>query len=444
MANKFSLGILDAFTDPYWVEDTYPDGVGDWRTGQYYVDFVRQLEEAKVDFLFFLDIQAVVRGADGSMDAALKVGSPMLDPMYLMPLLARATKHIGLISTASTTFYPPFMLARAFSTLDSISGGRIGWNIVTSYEEGEALNYGLTEVPEHDERYERADEFVELTRKLWESWEPEAVIRDVETHTYTDGSKVHSVDHVGRYFRSRGPLPTGRSPQGVPFLAQAGASPRGRDFASKHGELTFVNSAGVPIDDLRAIREDLRARARKQGRNPDELNVTYSVLQRFLPDDFDQNEPLAVSEREYEGALHMMSQSLNTDLSQFAADKPFPVDTPPTGLLSMFEDFVAASKRGLTLREAVIETFVGVDPNQPAKDAPGFHGTPEQVADKIIEFMDQVGGDGVMLTGRTGSGPEFQEQFVERFMPRLREAGVVRSDYVEGATLRESMRALRG
>ncbi|HWI21627.1 MAG TPA: NtaA/DmoA family FMN-dependent monooxygenase [Baekduia sp.] len=444
MPNKFSLGVLQTFGDPYWFEDTYPENVGDWRTGQHFVDLARQLEQAKLDFSFFLDIQSVVRSADGSMDAALKVASPLSDPMYLMPLLAQATEHIGLISTASTTFYPPFMLARAFSTLDSVSGGRIGWNIVTSYEEGEALNYGLTEVPEHDERYDRADEFVELTRKLWESWEPEAVVRDLETRTYTDGSKVHSVDHVGKYFRSRGPLPTGRSPQGVPFLAQAGASPRGRDFAAKHAELTFVNSAGISIDDLRATREDLRERASKHGRNPDDLNVTYSVLLKFLPDDFDQSKPLPVPEQEFDFAMLAMSQTLNTDLSQFPLDEPFPVDTPPTGLLSMFEDFVAASRRGLTLRDAVIQTFVGADPQQPAKDAPGFHGTPEQVADKIIEFMDQIGGDGVMLTGDIGYGAEFQERFAERFMPRLREAGVVRSHYLEGATLRESMRALRG
>lgn len=443
MSKKFSVGILNAFRDPYWDEGSYPVGEPDWSTGHHFLEYARQLEAAKVDYLFFLDTQAVVRRKDGSMDSSLKVRPPTPDPMCLLPVLAHGTEHIGLISTASTTFYPPFLLARALSTLDSMSGGRIGWNIVTSYEEGEMLNYGLREVPEPEERYERADEFLALTRKLWESWEPGAVLRDLETRTYTDASKVHSVDHVGKYFRSRGPLVTQRSPQGVPYLAQAGASPRGRDFAAKHAELTFVSSGGVSTDDLRATRDDLRDRARRHGRDPDDLNVTFSVPLRFLDDDFDQSKPVPVPDHEFALFLNAMSQTLNTDLSQFPADKPFPVDTPPAGVQSMFESFVGASKRGLTLRDAVIEQCLGVDPKQPAKAAPGFHGTPEQVADKVIEFMDQVGGDGVMLHGNTGFGAQFEERFAKRFMPRLRDAGVVRSDYIDGATLRENMQGLR-
>ncbi|HWH25131.1 MAG TPA: NtaA/DmoA family FMN-dependent monooxygenase [Pseudolysinimonas sp.] len=443
MTKKFSIGTLQQFSDPYWGRADYPADAPDWTTGQSFIDQARQLEEAKFDYVFFLDVQAVVRDTQGSMEAALKVASTAPDPMYLLPLLAQATRHIGLIATASTTFYSPFMLARAFSTLDSIARGRVGWNIVTSYEEHEAKNYGLTETLPHAERYERADEFVEVARKLWESWEPDAVIRDLETMTYTDASRVHSVDHVGKYFRSQGPLVTSPSPQRVPFLAQAGASPRGRDFAAKHAELTFVNSAGVSTDDLKAARDDIRARAVSAGRNPDDINVTFSFLQQFLPDDFDQSLPVPISQQAYEFALLAMCQTLNLDLTAFPADEPFPVDTPPSGVTSMFENMIGASKRGLTLREAVTEQFVGVDPKMPARDAPGFHGTPEQVADKALEFMDAVGGDGIMLTGDIGSGDAFTERVTERFMPRLRAGGAIREDYVDGMTLRESMKSLR-
>lgn len=442
MTAKFSIGVLQSFTDLYWYEDSYPVDAPDWRKGHPHVELARQFEAANFDYIFYLDSQGVMRGADGSMEAALKSMPPSHDPMLLLPILAQATSKIGLVATASTTYYPPFLLARAFNTIDNLSGGRAGWNIVTSIATSEAQNFGLDDVMDHDERYARADEFVDLTCRLWEAWEAGAEIRDERTLTYTDAAMVHSIDHAGRYFKSRGPLPASRSPQVIPYLAQAGASPAGREFAAKHAELTFVSSSGLSYEEMRLVRDDLRERTRRHGRNPDDLNVTFGITQRFLPDDFDQNLPVPVSDREYENAEAIMSISLNTDLSKFDRDKPFPADTPPAGIVSFFAAFVKASERGLTMREAVLEQYLGVDPHTPAAQAPGYHGTPEQIAAKVIETMEQVGGDGVMLVGPVGRGPVVEER-LGRFAAVLRHAGVVRSNYSDGDTFRDRMRALR-
>ncbi|HWH25989.1 MAG TPA: NtaA/DmoA family FMN-dependent monooxygenase [Pseudolysinimonas sp.] len=435
----FALGLLHSFTPPAWLSTDDRLHGGDWWNGRYFVETAQRLEAACLDFMFFHDTQAVQRRADGSMAPALRwaATAPAHDPLVLLPILAYETRHIGLIGTASTTFNNPYQLARTFGTLDNIANGRIGWNIVTSYESDAALNFGMDALPGRENRYDRADDFLDVTSKLWTAWEPDAVIADLETDTYVDGSKVHDVNHEGPFYKSKGPLNVMRSPQGVPYLAQAGASERGREFAAQHAEMVFSIAAGS-IDEAREFRDDIRARAAAHGRDPDDIKVVYGCNVTFLPDDWDPNEPLPVTAAQFGSQLEWYSSALGIDLSLFPLDEPFPADTPPptAAIRTMFDMLVETGKNGMTLREAIT---AATKPRNPA----GFRGTPEQVAEQMIEFMAGVGGDGIMISREWDYNALFLDNLTERLVPALQRAGATRTDYVEGATLRESMRGPR-
>lgn len=226
---KFHLGYFTKFGATSWPGDGKEFG-SNWIDGSYHKELAKILEAAKFDFILFEDTVMVGDRYGGSMELDLKNATlaPKLDPLPLLPVMAQETSHIGLIATASTTFYPPYLLARLLSTIDSLTRGRAGWNMVTSSEKNSAQNFGLDKLLPPTVRYDVADEFVELTRKLWDSWEEGALVADPDTGVYVDHRKVHKIDFEGEHFRSRGPLNTVRSPQGYPVLCQAGASERGR------------------------------------------------------------------------------------------------------------------------------------------------------------------------------------------------------------------------
>jgi len=426
---KFLVGVLEAFTPPAWLaRDDREFGLDSWASGEHYVYAAQRMEAAKLDFVFYHDTLAVQRNADGDMTPALKwsATAPAHDPLHLLPVLAHATEHIGLIGTASTTYDHPFRLARAFSTMDSIAGGRIGWNIVTSFEEGAAANFGV-DTRGHDERYERADEFVTVAKRLWEAWEPDAVVADLATDTFVDGSKVHSVDHVGKYYRSRGPLNTQRSPQGSPMLAQAGQSEQGREFAAKHAEFVFTVDAGS-VESAKAYRDDIRARAAKHGRDPDDVKVIFGLEVNFTREGADEEERAAVTDAQFGSQLEWWSSTVNLDLSRLPLDEPFPVDTPPSGIHGLFQTLVDRSREGLTIRETIMRFIRGTS---------NFEGTPEEVAQQIIDFMAAVGGDGVMISRVWMHNAQFLDDMTERLLPALQRAGVTRTEYEPGQTLRQ-------
>jgi FMN-dependent oxidoreductase (nitrilotriacetate monooxygenase family) len=427
----FSLGLLVNFAPPAWMCDDDRLYGDDWWTGQFFVDMARRLEAAKMDYLFLLDTLAVRRDAEGSMDEALRQGAsaPSHDPMTLMSMVAAGTEKLGIIGTASTTFYPPYLLARLFSTLDSISGGRTGWNIVTSYDTNESRNYGMDALPDHAERYASAAEYLEVTRKLWQSWEADAVVADPERDIYVDGSKVHSVDHVGERFSVQGPLNTLRSPQGIPFLAQAGASENGRRFAARNAELSFVDSGDCDPLRLRQVRDEIRALAVEAGRDPDSIKVAFSARLAFLPDDWQPEDGMPISKAQLDVALLWRGQCIDRDLSDYPLDEPLPLDLEPGGIRSIFDDLMSDARKGLTLRESLAEYIV-------AKD--GFWGTPEQVAEKMINFMEAVGGDGFVITNTAEQNGEFLDNVLHRLMPTLQAAGAIQTEYAEG-TLRDRL-----
>ncbi|HWH26254.1 MAG TPA: NtaA/DmoA family FMN-dependent monooxygenase [Pseudolysinimonas sp.] len=432
MTTPFSLGYFSFFGPPSWQASDDRLNGGDWWTGEHHLKTAQRLEAAHFDYIFYEDTLGIPRDADGSMNSALKYGisAPSHDPLTLIPLLAHGTSDIGLIVTASTSFYSPFMLARLFSTLDSMSNGRVGWNIVTSAEKNAAQNFGLEDMPPHDERYDNADEFVEVTKKLWNAWGEGSLVRDVETNTYVDSSKVSSVDHVGERFSVKGPLNTLRSPQVTPLLVQAGASDRGKTFAASHAELIFspiLESAEA----MKALRDDIRQRAKDQGRNPDDIKVVFASVLRFFDEEWDLSQGFPLTDDQEEGMIAWASQTLDTDFAQFDLDVPLPLDTPSAGHTSMFDVVLMLSSFGMSLRDSLLALRYGVGDMS-------FFGTPEQIADKMEAFIDAVGGDGLMIIGAQEETEEYMDKLTNQLVPILKARGVVRESY-DGKTLRGNL-----
>jgi len=428
---KFHLGYFTKFGATSWPGDGKEFG-SDWIDGSYHKELAKILEAAKFDFILFEDTVIVGDRYAGSMELDLKNATlaPKLDPLPLLPLLADGTDHIGLIATASTTFYPPYLLARLFSTIDSLTGGRAGWNMVTSSEKNAALNFGMDKLLPPNVRYDIADEYVELTRQLWDSWEEGALVANTETGVYVDHTKVHTINFEGEHFRSRGPLNTVRSPQGRPVLCQAGASERGRDFSAKNAEVILGLMTGG-VAGMKAYREDIRRRAEKQGRNPDDIKVVFLTPVNILPEG---TKPREMTEAEKQAAFEhnivMASSSLDVDFSLYDLDAPVPQDIVAGGHTSALDHMKKAGREeGKSIRDlfSAGQGASGMD----------FSGTAQEVADKLIAVMDEVGGDGFLIEG-SGYNRQLPE-LVNGVIPALQKAGVVRTEYT-GTTLREILR----
>lgn len=428
---KFHLGYFTKFGATSWPGDGKEFG-SQWADGSYHKELAKMLEAAKFDFVFFEDSLIVGDRYANSMELDLKNAtlSPKLDPLPLLPVMAQETSHIGLVATASTTFYPPYLLARLLSTIDSLTKGRAGWNMVTSSERNAALNFGLDKMLPPTERYDIADEFVELVKQLWDSWEEDALIADTQTGVYVDHTKVHTVNFEGKHFRSRGPLNTLRSPQGYPVLAQAGASERGRDFSSKNAEVVLGMMTGG-VAGMKAYRDDIRQRAEKQGRNPDDIKVFFLTPVNIYPEGGGPPEMTdAEKQASFEHNIVMASSSLDVDFSLYDVDVPVPQDIVAGGHTSALEHMKKAGREeGKSLRDlfSVGKGASGMD----------FSGTADEVAEKLMAVMDEVGGDGFLIEG---SGYNRQLPYlVNGLIPALQKAGAVRTEY-SGTTLREILR----
>jgi len=427
---KFHLGYFTKFGPTQWPCGSDEFGAR-WADGSYHKELAKILEAAKFDFILFEDTLVVGDKYGGSMELDLKNATlgPKLDPMPLLPVMAQETSHIGLIATASTTFYPPFLLARLLSTIDSLTRGRAGWNMVTSSEKNAAMNFGLEKLLPPAVRYDIADEYVELAKQLWDSWEEGAVVADPKTGIYADYKKVHTINFEGKHFRSRGPLNTIRSPQGYPVLCQAGASERGRDFSAKNAEVILGMMTGG-VAGMKEYREDIRRRAKAFGRNPDDIKVVFLTPVDIYPEGGKRPEMTAAEKQaSFEHNIVMASSSLDIDFSLYDPDAPIPQDLVAGGHTSALDFMKKAGLEGTTLRELF----------STGKGASGmdFSGTVDEVAEKLMAVMDEVGGDGFLIEGQ-----EYNRQLpvlVNGLIPALQNAGVVRTEYV-GDTLREILR----
>ena len=417
----------------------YPGGRDDYLSVDYYRSVVETLEAGRFDMVFFDDRLAMPGIYGHGVEHTVRTGARAvkLDTSVLLGALAPFTKNLGLGATCSTTFSTPFDLARMFSTLDHLSNGRAAWNVVTSLNDAEAENYGLDEHVEHDERYAMAEEFIDLVEQLWGSWEPDAVLWDKENGVYADPAKVHEVNYVGKYYRSRGPLTVPSSPQGRPVIIQAGQSPIGRDFAARKADVIFINAH--TLEQSRDHYDDLKARIIAAGRDFSKvkiLPVTYVVVGET---DAIAKEKVALMDSlvDDDAAVVLLSDALNYDFSHMALDDPLTDDladkvSGSKGLLTALRKSIAAEHgpdRVATLRDLVAR-------RASLKAAPCFVGTPSAVADQMEHWVSEGACDGFVIAATHLPGTF--EEFVRLVTPELRSRGLVESDY-QGATLRDRM-----
>jgi alkanesulfonate monooxygenase len=352
-------------------------------------------------------------------------------PMTLLPALAAVTERIGLIATMSTTYNAPYHVARLFASLDHLSGGRAAWNIVTSTNPYEALNFGLKEHLEHDERYRRAREFYDVVTGLWDSWADDAFIRDVDSGVYSDPAKLHVLDHQGKYFSARGPLNVARPVQGWPVIVQAGQSDAGRQLAGETAEMVFSGVSDIAT--AQRVYADIKARAQAVGRNPDHIVI--------MPGAFVVVGDTAAEARAKKAKLDSLvnpasgigtlSVQLGFDVSKLDLDGPLPDELPPTNASHTSRQKLVDMARndGLTVRQ--LAQYVGG-----AFGTLEMIGTPAMIADQMQEWLESRACDGfnVMFPYLPGG----LDDFVDQVVPQLQRRGLFRRDY-EGTTLREHL-----
>ncbi|MFE7889797.1 LLM class flavin-dependent oxidoreductase [Streptomyces sp. NPDC057412] len=392
----------------------------------HYVRLARTAERGTFDSLFLAD------GPQLWSNLAQRPAGA-LEPLTLLTALATATEHIGLIATASTSYNSPYNLARKFASLDIVSGGRAGWNIVTTAGAEAARNFGLDAEPAHAERYARADEFLDVARKLWDSWEDDAIVADKVAGVWGDDSKIHPPRHRGTYFRVEGALNVPRTPQGYPLLVQAGSSEDGKRFAARHAEAVFT--AQQTIEDARAFYADLKARTAEAGRNPEHIKV----LPGIVPVIGSTEAEARAAERELEDhivhthGVARLESLLQLEPGTLELDGPLPADLPSEdaveGAKSRYTLVVQLARRErLTVRQLIGRLGGG-------RGHLTFAGTPEQVADAIETWFTQGAADGFNIMPPVL--PSGLDAFVDHVVPILRERGLLRTAYGPRRTLRE-------
>ncbi|GAB4070345.1 LLM class flavin-dependent oxidoreductase [Ancylobacter sonchi] len=391
------------------------------------VRLAQKLEEGKFDAFFMADHLAVLNMPVEALKRSHTVTS--FEPFTLLSALAMATSRIGLVATASTTFEEPFHIARRFASLDHISGGRAGWNIVTTSNPDSALNFGLDDHMEHDERYVRAREFFDVVTGLWDSFADDAFPRDPDSGLFFDPARLHVLNHKGTYFSVRGPLNIARPVQGWPVIVQAGASEPGRQLAAETAEVIFA--AASDLASGRAFYADVKGRLDRLGRPRDHLKIlpgAFVVVGDSLEAARAKRAKLD-SLVHYDSAIASLSISLGHDASRFDPDGPLP-DVPETNASRSARERVIemARRENLTVRQLAqrLGGYAGL----------AFVGTAESIADEMQEWLETEGSDGFNVT--FPFLPAGLDDFVDKVVPELQRRGIYRRDY-EGATLREHL-----
>jgi FMN-dependent oxidoreductase (nitrilotriacetate monooxygenase family) len=389
--------------------------------------FARTLERGRFDAFFMADHLAVLNMPIDALKRSHTVTS--FEPFTLLSALAGATEHIGLVATASTTFDEPYHIARRFASLDHISGGRAGWNIVTTANPNAALNFGLEEHVEHDERYRRAREFYDVVTGLWDSFADDAFIRDAAAGIYFDPAKMHVLDHKGDYLSVRGPLNIARPVQGWPVIVQAGASEAGRQLAAATAEVIFA--AQSTLAGGRLFYADIKSRMEKLGRPLDSVKIlpgAFVVVGDTVAEAREKRERLD-SLVHFDSSIASLSVALGHDASSFDPDGPLP-EIPHTNASQSSRERVIdlADREKLNVRRLAqrLGGYAGL----------AFVGTPQTIADEMEEWLVRQGSDGfnVMFPYL----PEGLDDFVDKVVPELQRRGIFRREY-EGTTLRESL-----
>jgi FMN-dependent oxidoreductase (nitrilotriacetate monooxygenase family) len=400
---------------------------------EHYAASARLAEKGKMHALFFEDSCAVPGAtamAGGDLSWASAARGATLDPKVVLPALAMVTKNLGLIATATTTYNEPYNIARMFASMDHVSNGRIGWNLVTSQTEDEAWNYGAQAHPDHGSRYERAEEFLEVVTGLWRSWEPDAFVQDKHTGIYFDRQKLHYLAHHGRHFDVRGPLNVASSPQGRPIIAQAGSSEIGRELAARTADLVFT--AQIDIREATAFRADIRARLLRHGRREDDAIVIAGIVPIVGRTDaeahelFEEMQSLVTDEV----ALRMLSRHTGgLDLSRFPIDGPLPPLPPSNSAHGRQKLLLDLAAKGLSIRELGRYFAASTGHNY-------IVGSAETVADHLETWFKAGAADGFVVMPPYLHRP--LELFVNLVIPELQRRRLFRTEYRSG-TLRDNL-----
>lgn len=392
----------------------------------HYIELARIAERGKLDAVFFADHPVLKDQTEfRPFDA--------LDPITLVAALAGATTNVGLIATASTTYNDPYGLARRFATLDHVSRGRAGWNVVTTANASAAANFGVPNHPDPEARYQRADEFLQVALKLWDSWEDDAIVGDKDAPRFVDPAKIHAVNHSGQYFDVAGPLEVPRSPQGHPVLFQAGSSEPGKDLAARYAEAIFT--AQPTLDEARDFYRDVKARIRRFGRNPDQVHILPGLSTIIGGTEVEaqqrQRELEELTVPDY--GLEQLSAIVGFAVTKDDLDRKltFPAEDPGDTFIKSRLTLVKrlVETDNLTVRELLLRLSSG-------RGHRLFAGTPEQVADTIEEWFTTGAADGFNLI--PPALPSSLTDFVDHVVPELQRRGIFREEYT-GTTLRDHL-----
>jgi FMN-dependent oxidoreductase (nitrilotriacetate monooxygenase family) len=392
-----------------------------------YEHLARMLEEARFDAAFFADGMGLPDIYKQSFADYVGRGGQLslIDPMIVLPLMARVTRHLGLGNTISTTFHPPYQIARSLGSLDLLSKGRAAWNVVTSATNYEARNFGLDGMPAKDDRYDRADDVLEACFALWDCWDADALVMDRETGVFADPAKIRYANHVGPYVRVRGPMSIPRSPQGRPLILQAGSSPRGRDCAARWADMIFCTTA-TKADGI-AFRADMHRRLSERGRNPAECAIlpTLSVV-------VGETESIARERADY------LDSRMDPELVLASSSTLLGVDLSAVETAEQAE--TAAGNQGITGsrdRMSQVAKAQGISFAQAVRKPRGLlAGTPAMIADVMEDWFTSGACDGFVLPPTVF--PATYEEFARMVTPELQRRGLLRREYA-GRTLRENL-----
>ena len=398
-----------------------------WDKPELYQHIARVCERGLFDTVFFADLNYIADTYKGAMAPSLMhaTQAPEHDPIPLLSFMAAATKKIGVASTFSVSHSHPFYAARLWATLDHLTNGRAGWNVVTSINSNQAANYG-EERQSTDNRYDRAHEFMEVCQKLWNSWDVDAVKMDHENGIFADPQKVNRIEHTGKFFKSRGPLNVTRSPQNGPAIFQAGTSPKGQDFAVKYADAIFAIQPRP--EDAANYFNSIKSQMTDIGRDPDACKILFG-MQPIIGSS--ESEALEKQEEHnalvpLEGGMAILSAHLDFDLSKIPADALMSERNEPE-LYRMRTRFHKIDGTPMTVAETAARHGQSVS-------LPQFVGTPQGIADQMEAFINVAGGDGFMLTAIHSPGAI--EEFVDQVVPELQKRGIYRKEY-KGNTQRE-------
>jgi FMN-dependent oxidoreductase (nitrilotriacetate monooxygenase family) len=397
----------------------------EWMAPALFLDLARSMERACFDYILLEDSIYVGQNWKNSREIFLKNGMsvPRQEPSVVATMMAAVTSRLGIVPTLSTFAYHPYLAARILGTLDQVSSGRAGWNMVTGSSDLSAMNFGHDQLPPHDQRYEMAEEYVEIVRQLFDSWEPGAIVADRKSGVLIDHTKVHTIDFKGKYYSSRGPLNSGPAPQGQPVIAQAGGSPQGRAFAAKYADTIVAHPKG--IEAMKQYREDVRARMTQAGRDPEDCKLLFLVspiVAETKAEARAKADQRAISaEKNIDARLAQFGWSTNLDLSDIDLDTPVgQLELSTNGHQSSLSQFLKKAGNK-SLREAII----GHNSNGGTID---LVGDPDSVAAQMAEAMQEIGGDGFLF-----NLPDLSRRSVatitDGLVPELQQRGLVRTAY---------------